>query len=208
MTRRTLRKKIRKYVLFLLALIVLAGFAKFSTELGFPHKWLDSVYKFIIDMSLLIFTIGAAYLANVFQQRSNFITNLKDEWHEIVRAKSSLIVYLDKPNRTVDDYFHAYQHLSQCIDYMRIVYRNVGETDKLIGKYPYEPLHDMRRSIESVDPRKGQVTEDALLVARADIWDAFNALRERFLEELDLETPERPIIAALAKRKKKEGAAV
>ena len=208
MTRRTLRKKIRKYVLFLLALIVIAGFAKFSTELGFPHKWLDSVYKFIIDMSLLIFTIGAAYLANVFQQRSNFITNLKDEWHEIVRAKSSLIVYLDKPNRTVDDYFHAYQHLSQCIDYMRIVYRNVGETDKLIGKYPYEPLHDMRRSIESVDPRKGQVTEDALLVARADIWDAFNALRERFLEELDLETPERPIIAALAKRKKKEGAAV
>ncbi|MBO6550892.1 MAG: hypothetical protein JJ964_14895 [Rhizobiales bacterium] len=208
MTRRTLRKKIRKYVLFLLALIVIAGFAKFSTELGFPHKWLDSVYKFIIDMSLLIFTIGAAYLANVFQQRSNFITNLKDEWHEIVRAKSSLIVYLDKPNRTVDDYFHAYQHLSQCIDYMRIVYRNVGETDKLIGKYPYEPLHDMRRSIESVDPRKGQVTEDALLVARADIWGAFNALRERFLEELDLETPERPIIAAGAKRKKKEGAAV
>ena len=208
MTRRTLRKKIRKYVLFLLALIVIAGFAKFSTELGFPHKWLDSVYKFIIDMSLLIFTIGAAYLANVFQQRSNFITNLKDEWHEIVRAKSSLIVYLDKPNRTVDDYFHAYQHLSQCIDYMRIVYRNVGETDKLIGKYPYEPLHDMRRSIESVDPRKGQVTEDALLVARADIWDAFNALRERFLEELDLETPERPIIAAGAKRKNKEGAAV
>ncbi|MGH1405916.1 MAG: hypothetical protein ACRBBJ_05100 [Rhodomicrobiaceae bacterium] len=208
MTRRTLKRQIRKFVSVMMLLILIAGAAKFSTEFGCPLKWLESVYKFIIDMSLLIFTIGAAYLANIFQQRSNFITNLKDEWHEIVRAKSSLIVYLDKPNRSVDDYFHAYQHLSQCIDYMRIVYRNVGETDKYIGKYPYEPLHDMRRSIESVDPRKGQVTEDALLVARADIWDAFNALRERFLEELDLETPERPIINSGAKRKKKEGAAV
>lgn len=207
MTRRTLKKQIRKFVAVLLLLILIAGAAKFSTEFGCPHKWLEGVYKFIIDMSLLIFTIGAAFLANIFQQRSNFITNLKDEWHEIVRAKSSLIAYLDKPNRSVDDYFHSSQHLSQCIDYMRIVYCNVGETDKLIGKYPYEPLHDMRRSFQDVDPRKGQISEDALLVARADIWDAFNALRERFLEELDLETPERPITTVGAKRKKKEGAA-
>lgn len=208
MTRRTLKKQIRKFVTVLMLLITIAAVAKFSPEFGFKQKWLESVYKFIIDMSLLIFTIGAAYLANIFQQRSNFITNLKDEWHEIVRAKSSLIVYLDNPNRTLENYFHAYQHLSQCIDYMRIVYRNVGETDQLIGKYPYEPLHDMRRSIEAVDPRRGQLTHESLLIARSQIWDSFNALRERFLEELDLETPEHPIVGAGAKRQKRNGSGI
>ena len=37
---------------------------------------------------------------------------------------------------------------------MRSVYQNVGETDDLIGIYPYAPLHDMRRALQTLDPRK------------------------------------------------------
>ncbi len=37
---------------------------------------------------------------------------------------------------------------------MRSVYQNVGETNDLIGLYPYAPLHDMRRALQTLDPRK------------------------------------------------------
>ena len=206
MTRRTLNKHICRFVTVLLLLIFVAGAAKFSVVLGCPLKWLTSLYQFIIDMSLLIFTIGTAYLANIFQKRANFVSSLKEEWHEIVRAKSSLIAYIDHPERTPQDYIQAYQHLSCCIDYMRIVYRNVGETDKLIGYYPYEPLHDMRRSLEAIAPANGPYTEEQMKTARGEIWESFNALRERFLEELDLEEPAHPILGEGARRTKKRGA--
>lgn len=205
MTRRTLNRNIRRFVAVLLLLIIIAGMAKFAADFGCPVKWLSSLYQFIIDMSLLVFTIGAAYLANIFQKRANFISSLRQEWHEIVRAKSSLISYIDNPERTVQDYLGAAQHLSQCIDYMRIVYRNVGETDKLIGYYPYEPLHDMRRSIKAIDPRRGTYTQEQLTEQRGEIWKSFNALRERFLEELDLEEPANPIIRVGAQRTKVAG---
>ncbi len=206
MTRRTLKRHMARFVIILLLIIGVAGLAKFAPLFGYEKKWMTTLYGFINDMSLLIFTIGAAYLANMFQRRANFISNLKEEWHEIVRAKSSLIVYIDNPDRNVMDYLHAYQHLSQCIDYMRIVYRNVGETNKLVGKYPYEPLHDMRKSLESIDPRKGTYSQEQLILIRNEVWESFNALREHFLEELDLESPETPIIGAGARRKKMPGA--
>ncbi len=207
MTRRTLKRQLRQFVFVLLFIISLAAFAKFSPLFGFERQGWKTLYEFINDMSLLIFTIGAAYLANVFQRRANFVTSLKEEWHEIVRAKSSLICYIDNPERDHKDYLHAVQHLSQCIDYMRIVYGNVGETDSLIGKYPYEPLHDMRRALQMIDPfHNGPVSNETLSEARKAIWEGFNALRERFLEELDLETPEHPIINEGARRQKKVGA--
>ena len=43
---------------------------------------------------------------------------------------------------------------SETIDNMRSVYQNVGETGDLIGLYPYAPLHDMRRALQTLDPRK------------------------------------------------------
>lgn len=206
MTRRTLKRQLRLFVLILLAIISLAAFAKFSPLFGFERTGWRMLYEFINDMSLLIFTIGAAYLANIFQRRASFVANLKDEWHEIVRAKASLICYIDNPERTHQDYLHAFQNLSQCIDYMRIVYRNVGETEKLIGKYPYEPLHDMRRALQKIDPFYGPVAQEKMTEARDVIWEGFNALRERFLEELDLERPEHPILQIGARRQKAEGA--
>lgn len=211
MTRRTLNRHLYVFVTVLLLIIGIAGAAKFAPVYGFNQQWVAKVYEFINDMSLLIFTIGAAYLANMFQRRANFISGLRDEWHEIVRAKSSLVCYIDNPNRDVAEYLSGNQHLSECIDYMRIVYRNVGETDKLVGKYPYEPLHDMRRAWREIDPRGGltdvdaAISPDELVEARAKIWTAFEALRERFLEELDLEEPARPIIVRGAARKKKKG---
>ena len=105
-------------------------------------------------MSLVLVTVVAAYLANVFQKRSKFLESLEEEWRGIVRTKSALYTFCEKPNASADDYLAAFCRISETIDNMRIVYANVGETGTLIGLYPFAPLHDMRRALQSIDPRK------------------------------------------------------
>jgi hypothetical protein len=92
---------------------------------------------------------------------------------------------------------------------MRIVYRNAGETRGLVGLYPFEPLHDMRRALQTLDPRFSPgVTTDEKNLVRDAILQAFNALRETFLEELDLEEPHHPLLTSGARRLKIPGADV
>ena len=44
-------------------------------------------------MSLVFVTGGVAYLASVFQKRHSFIEALKEEWRDIIKAKSALFAY-------------------------------------------------------------------------------------------------------------------
>jgi hypothetical protein len=91
---------------------------------------------------------------------------------------------------------------------MRSVYQNVGETDDLIGLYPFAPLHDMRRALQTLDPRKSinaQVDAEQRNLARDCILQSFYALRETFLEELDLEEPDRPLLISGGRRAKMSG---
>jgi len=165
------------------------------------------VYNYLKDMVLLIVTVVAAYLANVFQQRATFVDSLRQEWRTIVRTKSQLVTFCDKAYPTAEEYLSAYSMISECIDNMRVVYRNVGETAELIGLYPYAPLHDMRRALMMLDPRQNaKVTAEQRLLVRDAVLQAFSALRERFLDELDLEEPTRPLIASVSRRLKVSGA--
>ena len=167
---------------------------------------LRDLYEFLRDMSLLIATGGVAYVANVYQKRASFIDALKEEWRDIIAAKSAVfsLTQIDRP--TLDQYLAAFCRLSETIDNMRSVYRNVGETDDLIGLYPYAPLHDMRRALQTLDPRKLPVPDaDARNLARDAILPSFYALRETFLEELDLEAPDRPLLIFGGRRKKASG---
>ena len=105
---------------------------------------------------------------------------------EIVHTKSALVHYCGAPSPSVDDYLGASAQLSECIDNIRIVYANVGETDELIGLYPYEPLHDMRKAFESIDPRLGKSPTSQDRVRTCDhVKGAFNAIREHFLDEFE-----------------------
>jgi hypothetical protein len=165
-------------------------------------------YDYLKDMSLVLITVVAAYLANVFQKRSKFIESLEEEWRGMVRTKSALYLFCEKPNPTADDYLSAFCRISETIDNMRIVYANVGETEKLVGLYPFAPLHDMRRALQSIDPRKRpDVTIEERKLVRDAILQSFYALRENFLEELDLEEPDNPIAVSAARRLKVPGAA-
>ena len=171
------------------------------------EKILKDAYEYLRDMSLLIATGGVAYVANVYQKRSSFIEALKEEWRDIIAAKSALFSYTQLEQPTLEHYLAAFCKLSETIDNMRSVYRNVGETGDLIGIYPYVPLHDMRRALQTLDPRKATNLEaEARNLARDAILQSFYALRETFLEELDLEAPDHPLLISGGRRGKTSGA--
>jgi len=205
---RTLR---RIYALLVLVLAVsfLAKIAHHipllaDTTLG---RLLVDAYELLRDMSLLIATGGVAYVANIYQKRQSFIDALKEEWRDVIAAKSALFTYTQLERPTTEQYLATFCKVSETIDNMRSVYRNVGETDALIGLYPYAPLHDMRRALQTLDPRKTPNPEaEARTLARDAILQSFYALRETFLEELDLEEPDHPLLISGGRRTKASGA--
>lgn len=213
MTRSSLNATLRRLYVFLAVLLLVSLASKFKAYIpGLAGTGADAMlgetYEYLRDMSLLIATGGVAYLTNVFQKRSAFVESLEEEWRGIVRTKALLYTFCEKPFASTDDYLAAFSAISSTLDNMRIVYRNVGETSDLIGLYPYAPLHDMRRVLQTLDPRKRQdISPEERKLARDAILQSFYALRETFLEELDLEEPDRPLLATGLRRRKIDGAA-
>ncbi len=211
MTRRNLKAKLTYTFLIIGLTLVLAAVARFSYPLAENGSlaaigW-QATYDYLKDMSLLIATAGVAYLTNVFQKRSSFIDSLKEEWRDVLHAKSALLEFTHIEQPTNQQYVATFNVLSETIDNMRTVYRNVGETQDMIGLYPFAPLHDMRRVLQTLNPAKvGSVAEDQRKQVRDAILQAFYALREVFLEELDLEEPSRPLLIFGGRRTKKSGA--
>lgn len=215
MTRATLRRNLRRTTFWLLLILIVALAGKLAEigVIGNGEKPLTeygkAVYEFIKDMAVVIVTIAAAWLAAVLQRRSKFIESLEEEWRRIVQTKSALFAYCEREKPTYDDYVEAFRRISDTVDMLRIVYRNVGETESKIGLHPYVPLQDMRRAFQTLDPSKrdgGIVPADERKRARDAIIQCWNALRETFLEELDLEEPARPILVWGAVRSKQPGA--
>lgn len=207
MTRTSLKRTLRRmYVILALVL-----FAKFVDHMpGLKGSGVEAVlkdlYEYLKDMSLLIATGGVAYISNVFQKRSTFVAALNEEWRDIISAKSALFTYTQLEKPTLEQYLATFCALSETIDNMRSVYRNVGETEGLIGLYPYAPLHDMRRVLQTLDPRRGASDAETRALARDAILQSFYALRENFLEELDLEEPDHPLLISGGRRIKMSGA--
>lgn len=212
MTRFKLNRTLRRSYFVLGLVLVVAFVARLSEHIpGLAGSGLEQVlkdiYDYLKDMALVLVTVIAAYLANVFQKRSKFVENLEREWRGIVTTKTALVAYCERPYPSIDDYLTAYCRISEAIDNMRIVYSNAGETSSLVGLYPYAPLHDMRRALQWLDPRKKPNTTAAeRALARDAILQSFFALRENFLEELDLEQPRHPLLISGGRRLKRPGA--
>jgi len=211
MTRSNLKRTLRRVYLLLAAVLAVSFLAKVADHVpGLagtgPEKLLKDGYEYLRDMSLLIATGGVAYITNVFQKRHGFVEALKEEWRDIIATKSALFAYTQLERPTPEQYMATFCRLSETIDNMRSVYRNVGETDDLVGLYPYAPLHDMRRALQTLDPRKNpDAGPEARALVRDAILQSFYALRETFLEELDLEQPDHPLLISGGRRAKKSG---
>lgn len=212
MTRTSLNRTLRRAYFWLGLVLALSLASKFADRIpglaGTPVETAArDLYDYLKDMALVFVTVVAAYLANVFQKRSKFVESLEEEWRGIVRTKSALFTYCEKPYVSTDDYLAAFCRISETIDNMRIVYANAGETASLVGLYPYAPLHDMRRALQALDPRKRpDISAEEKKLARDAILQSFYALRETMLEELDLDEPAHPLLIAGGRRLKQPGA--
>lgn len=211
MTRVSVNRTLNRLYGLLTAVLLLLLASKFADDISglppFVVSAANKIYDFMRDMSLLIATGGVAYLSNIFQKRSKFVESLEEEWRNIVRTKSALLSTCEKPYLATDDYLAAFYKISETIDTMRIVYKNSGETSTLVGLYPYAPLHDMRRALQTLDPRTNpEATAEQKTLVREAILQSFFALRETFLEELDLEEPQSPLLISGARRLKIPGA--
>ena len=211
MTRSTLRRALRRIYALLIVVLGISFLAKVADHVPLLagsglEKFLKDAYEYLRDMSLLIATGGVAYITNMFQKRSSFVEGLKEEWRDIIATKSALFAYTQLEQPTLEQYIATFCKLSETIDNMRSVYQNVGETNGLIGLYPYAPLHDMRRALQTLDPRKTPNPDaDTRNLVRDAILQSFYALRETFLEELDLEEPDHPLLISNGRRAKKSG---
>lgn len=213
MTRVSVNRTLARLYWLLAILLLLLLALKFADQISglppFVVTAANKVYDFVRDTSLLIAIGGVAYISNIFRKRSKFVESLEEEWRNIVRTKSLLLSTCEKPYLATDDYLAAFYKISEAIDTMRIVYRNTGETDGLVGLYPFAPLHDMRRALQALDPRVNpEPTAEQKNLVRDAILQSFFALRETFLEELDLEEPQHPLLISGARRLKVPGAAV
>lgn len=200
MTRRMLLRRLFAIV-GALSLLVASGFA--TTFLGY-----DRAYQVLSDFTVPIVAVFAALLAHMLQRRATFLSVLREQWSAMVAAKAELVRYCEAAQaRTpdADDYFAARAQLSCVIDEMRVVYRNVGETERLVGQYPFAPLHRMMMVFETLDPRAEAQGDPK--AACTEIWASFNAVREHFLDEFAPPEPTRPILIHMARREKTPGAA-
>jgi|GEM_PF-1151685 len=212
MTRSTLKATMRRVYALLGSVLAICLLAKFVDHIpalrgSGLEALLKDAYEFLRDMSLLIATGGVAYITNIYQKRSSFVDALKQEWRDIIAAKSALFTYTQLERPTLEHYLETFCTLSETIDNMRSVYQNVGETDDLVGLYPYAPLHDMRRALQTLDPRKTPQVADpeTRALVRDAILQSFYALRETFLEELDPEAPDHPLLISGGRRAKQSG---
>lgn len=212
MTRSKLNGMLRWSYLVLGIVLLISLVAKLAPYIpgvaGSPAQTVAAdIYEYLKDMALVLITVVATMLAGIYQRRQSFISALKEEWREIVEAKSRLYAYTRMSHPTEFDYLEAFTSISATLDNMRTVYANVGETDAMIGIYPFAPLHDMRRALQTLDPSKNKAaTEEQRKLARDAILQSFYALRETFLEELELEPPDRPVLTWGSRRHKRTGA--
>lgn len=201
MTRTVLTRWLIAATVLMAAVMAFAIFARIHgavdrPEALRPHSvaaW-TAAYAMLASFSSIIIAVPGAWLAFCFNRRNAFLTTLNEVWREMVDAKNQCIRYTLAPSDAT--YAEAWLSLSSAIDGMRSVYRNVGESRTAIGLFPFEPLHDMRKTLEAAPARLAAATGDKAVLRgeiQAELTDSWQALRAEFLRELGAPFPTHPI---------------
>jgi hypothetical protein len=187
MTKRRMMFSVVAVAVYLVVFGLTAGAMTFAC--GTPACM--KVYAFQRDFTSIFISLAAAYLSYCIQQRVAFLSSLRELWRQMIAAKNALVAFTHDPTPTKQEFSDAIMELSLAIDQMRGVYRNVGESTAKLGQFPFEPLHDMRRTMEALKWK--EPSEARREHARAEIERAWNSLRWKFLHEVSAPFPDEPI---------------
>jgi hypothetical protein len=203
MTRLQLRRRIAVVVAMLGALAVVAALLRLNFTPILTERQERKSYALGKDLFPLVVAVLATFLASWFQQRSTFVESLRRLWSHMIDAKIDLLDYARSTDRSETRYRQAYTALSRSIDEVRGVYKNVGESDSVIGLFPYEPLHDMRRSLETLGCSPYDKEASAKAIQAFD--RAWNSLRLSFLAEFSPPEPTTPVTTRWSRDPRREG---
>lgn len=195
MTKRALRLRLIIASSFIVLCIIIS-------LIEYISKYPNISPTFVGSNATLIALLFAAYIAYVFQQRGKFIDELRGWWNEIVDSKSDFSLFCESPTPTEQDYLKAFYGLSRSMDKLRLIYCNVGRSDRNPkGYYPFEQVRDIIDLARSLDARSPFDPAERLSVKIA-IDVIFQSLRHAIQDEAGASVPDNPTLHYSLHRKR------
>ncbi len=186
MTRKRLRNII-KIVTAIYLLCVLTG----VTLRIFDATEEQKIYSTFKDLLPLIFAVPLGYLGFCFQRRNSFMSSLKFLWKNMIAAVNEAIQYTHREENSQEDFGAVLTSLSEVIDELRGVYKNIGETESNIGRYPFEPIKTINEEIKKLG--YGKIENSIREKSRDLIIGNWQSIRKEFLHEFDRYEPTKPV---------------
>jgi len=190
------RKQLRRATFMVMGIYVLAfGIGLTLRIFGPPTP--TPYYETFKDLIPLILAIPAAYLGYCFQQRGSYLQSLRSLWSQLVIAVNSAIQYTYLESPTQEKFGKILTDLSIATDELRGVYKNIGESSKNVGLYPYEPIKDIHKVISRLG--FGILDEKNRITARRQVVGHWKSIRSNFLDEFDRAVPTKVVSAYIEK---------
>lgn len=186
MTRKRLRNII-KIVTAIYLLCVLTGVTLRIFDVTEEQK----IYSTFKDLLPLIFAVPLGYLGFCFQRRNSFMSSLKFLWKNMIAAVNEAIQYTHREENSQEDFGAVLTSLSEVIDELRGVYKNIGETESNIGRYPFEPIKTINEEIKKLG--YGKIENSIREKSRDLIIGNWQSIRKEFLHEFDRYEPTKPV---------------
>ncbi len=182
MTRKQLRNTIYSVICFF-CVVLLVGIFIYYKDIS-EKKIHYQIFKDLIPFTI---AIPIAYLGFCFQRRSSFLQALRQLWTNLIVSVNSAIQYSYLSEPTDKQYNETLGLLSKSIDEVRGVYKNLKETEKDIGLYPFECLKEIHELVSKLG--HGSVNKDKATETRRHIRHCWKDLRKSFLSEFDRSEP-------------------
>jgi hypothetical protein len=190
------RKQLRRATYMVIGIYALAFGIGLTLRISGPPTP-TPYYETFKDLIPLILAIPAAYLGYCFQQRGSYLQSLRSLWSQLVIAVNSAIQYTYLESPTQEQFGKILTDLSIATDELRGVYKNIGESSKNVGLYPYEPIKDIHKVISRLG--FGNLDEKNRITARRQVVGHWKSIRSNFLDEFDRAVPTKVVSVYIEK---------
>jgi hypothetical protein len=145
----------------------------------------SELFKTVKELMIPIF---AAYIAYRYQQRSSFLEELREYWRNAVKAISCAIQYTHQTAPSQKEYGETLALISQSIDELRALFKNIDEEKDETGLFPFEKVKNIFNAISNLGHGANFNVANASLT-RKQIINDWQQLRRVFLKEFDRTEP-------------------